>query len=286
MALDKLVDSTKLDAALTYTADRIRLKTGGSADLDFDYEGGTGFGDDVDAIPTGGGGITPDQFYGKSGDAFSVEFNDLTEFRNRSPFYFNTKITSLESDSITWVENNTFRGCSNLESIDLPNCTKIGLANASGMDSYSFAACPKLVSFNLPKLTNINGIYNFENCGTANNKALIVLPAIVELGWQTFRLANFSAVDLGPSLTQIRGKTFSGGGSFDNVILRSTSLVEALSEDAIAGISNIYVPSTLSASYSSASNWSAMVSGGTLIVHEIEGSYYETHYADGTLIPT
>ena len=94
MALDKLVDSTKLDAALTYTADRIRLKTGGSADLDFDYEGGTGFGDDVDAIPTGGGGITPDQFYGKSGDAFSVEFNDLTEFRNRSPFYFNTKIKS------------------------------------------------------------------------------------------------------------------------------------------------------------------------------------------------
>lgn len=55
MALDKLVDSTKLDAALTYTADRIRLKTGGSADLDFDYEGGTGFGDDVDAIPSGGG---------------------------------------------------------------------------------------------------------------------------------------------------------------------------------------------------------------------------------------
>ena len=56
MALDNLVDSAKLDAALTYTAGRIRAKTGGAANLPFDMTGGKGFGAAVDAISVG---ITP-----------------------------------------------------------------------------------------------------------------------------------------------------------------------------------------------------------------------------------
>lgn len=56
MALDKLVDSVKLDAALTYTAGRIRAKTGGAENLPFDMTGGKGFGDAIDGITTG---ITP-----------------------------------------------------------------------------------------------------------------------------------------------------------------------------------------------------------------------------------
>lgn len=56
MAVDKLVDSTKLNNSLEYTADRIRLKTGGSADIPFDFDGETGFGDAIDAITTGGSG--------------------------------------------------------------------------------------------------------------------------------------------------------------------------------------------------------------------------------------
>lgn len=53
MAVDKLVDSTKLNNSLEYTADRIRLKTGGSANIPFDFEGETGFGAAIDAIPVG-----------------------------------------------------------------------------------------------------------------------------------------------------------------------------------------------------------------------------------------
>lgn len=56
MALDKLVDSAKLDAALTYTAGCIRAKTGGTVDLPFDLAGGKGFGTAIDGIATG---ITP-----------------------------------------------------------------------------------------------------------------------------------------------------------------------------------------------------------------------------------
>ena len=51
MAYDKVVDSAALDAAMTYTANRIRNKTGGADQIAWDSA--KGFGDAVDAITTG-----------------------------------------------------------------------------------------------------------------------------------------------------------------------------------------------------------------------------------------
>ena len=51
MAFDKVVDSAALDAALTYTANRIRNKTGDTNQIIWDSA--KGFGDAVDAITTG-----------------------------------------------------------------------------------------------------------------------------------------------------------------------------------------------------------------------------------------
>lgn len=57
MAVDKLVDSTKLDACLDAEADAIRAKTGGSADIPFDFANNKGFADAIAAIPSGGGTV-------------------------------------------------------------------------------------------------------------------------------------------------------------------------------------------------------------------------------------
>ena len=48
MAFDKIVDSIQLDAAITYTADCIRVKTGDTSQIAWDST--KGFGDAVDAI--------------------------------------------------------------------------------------------------------------------------------------------------------------------------------------------------------------------------------------------
>lgn len=56
MAVDKLVDSSKLNAALDYEASKIIAKGGGTAPLAFDFANEKGFGDYIDAIPSGGGG--------------------------------------------------------------------------------------------------------------------------------------------------------------------------------------------------------------------------------------
>ena len=52
MAFDKVVDSAALDAAMTYTANRIRNKTGDTNQIVWDST--KGFGDAVDAITSGG----------------------------------------------------------------------------------------------------------------------------------------------------------------------------------------------------------------------------------------
>jgi hypothetical protein len=54
MAYDKVVDSAKLDAAMTATANAIRAKTGGSSAIQ--WKETTGFADAVVNVPSSGGG--------------------------------------------------------------------------------------------------------------------------------------------------------------------------------------------------------------------------------------
>ena len=56
MAIDKAIDSTQLDADLTSVANAIRTKGGTSASLAFPAD----FVSAIAAIPSGGGGYTPD----------------------------------------------------------------------------------------------------------------------------------------------------------------------------------------------------------------------------------
>lgn len=49
MVFDKVIDSTQLDSAMSYTADRIRAKTGGTDQMAWDST--KGFGDAIDGIP-------------------------------------------------------------------------------------------------------------------------------------------------------------------------------------------------------------------------------------------
>ena len=52
MAADKIVDSTRLDAQMTATANAIRAKSGASVPLTWDWENDTGFADAVVGIGT------------------------------------------------------------------------------------------------------------------------------------------------------------------------------------------------------------------------------------------
>lgn len=276
MALDKLVDSAQLDSDLTSVADAIRAKGGTSAQLAFP----TGFVDAVDAIETGGGGITADDLAtaGLTGD-IAMTVQAITK---ASAFYEQTGITKVSDPNLVTISGgNTFAYCSNLVQVDFPNLTTIA-------GDYTFRNCHKLGTVNFPKLKTAT-VRQFYQCGFGTNTqtTVLVLPALENTNGRNleefFRQGRFAAVDIGPGVDKMRG-TFYACTCTAAILRRSASIVEALNAAAIDGLSNVWVPASLISAYEQATNWSARISGGYITLHPIEGSSYENAYADGTPI--
>lgn len=112
MAYDKVIDSTALDAAMTYTANCIRNKTGGTDQITWDSA--KGFGDAVDAISSGGGNpfevFESLQSFGLSNKSTITEFvaniPNVTTLRNSFAVTMTNPLTRIEltvSDKLTDV---------------------------------------------------------------------------------------------------------------------------------------------------------------------------------------
>jgi hypothetical protein len=109
--------------------------------------------------------------------------------------------------------------------------------------------------------------------------------------------ANLKGVDLGLNQTTASGfqaDVFKNCTSLTDVVIR-TPAVWALNNVAVfantpfaSGGSGgtIYVPNSMISSYQSASNWSTLLGYANVQIKKIEGTTYETHFVDGTTIPT
>jgi len=137
MAVDKLVDSTQLDAGLTSVANAIRTKGGTSGQLTFP----AGFVQAIDDIPTGGGGsdISPVEFAKfMRGDPSNIDFTNLRSVRRygfgaaETGNLYLPYITTLVQyvfdgvnapiivlPAIIQIQTNTFRNCNKTEVFDL-----------------------------------------------------------------------------------------------------------------------------------------------------------------------
>ena len=132
------------------------------------------------------------------------------------------------------------------------------------------------------------GDYAFRNC---SNVTSIVLPSCSTFGTAAFNTCgNLVVCDFGGGNISPNG--FSSCSNLRTLVLRKTgdiSTLGAWNATIMGGIYNnptastIYVPSALISTYQTATNWSSAYSAGVTFT-AIEGSYYETHYADGTLI--
>lgn len=245
MAFDKVIDSTQLDAAMTYTAGRIRAKTGGTDQIMWDSA--KGFGDAVDAI-TGGGAD------------YSVEDAIIT--RSISGAYSNDRITTVGAC--------TFLGCQALTAIDLPNVTQV--------NRNAFESCVQLSTINLPKVTALDrGVFtnsaiqqaNFplvttigDNCFyTAKHLISANLPLVTSLPIDSFRSSSIQTADFS-AVTNINRTAFTDCTKLETLIIR-TSSVCVISDISIAlrgskiasGTGYIYVPDNLVDSYKAATNW-------------------------------
>jgi hypothetical protein len=258
MAYDKVVDSAALDAGLTSVADAIREKGGTSASLAFPQ----GFVDAIGNISVGGEDNLPTVISG--GTLGDYVDNTSTKLRQWA-FYFYKGITSFSSNSLERVDGACFRYCSNLESINLPNLT------SAVVGGDNFANCSKLSGIVLPKISKFS-----TDGGDFNGNA------------------NFVYADFGGVANIIPKNTFINSSKFGLFVLRSHTLIPLANINAFSNTlfasgksgGTLYVPSSLIYAYQSETNWSTILGYATNSIQAIEGSQYETHYADGTVIPT
>lgn len=240
MAYDKVVDSAALDAAMTYTANRIRSKTGGTNQIAWDSA--KGFGDAVDAIAN--------------------STDDAIIQRTISGTYSNDRITTVGACA--------FLGCQALTAIDLPNVTQV--------NRNAFESCVRLSTINLPKVTALDrGVFtnsaiqqaNFplvttigDNCFyTAKHLISANLPLVTSSPIDSFRLSTIQTADFA-AITNINRTAFTDCTKLETLIIRTPSVC-VISDISIAlrgskiaaGTGYIYVPDNLIDSYKAATNW-------------------------------
>ena len=278
MAVDKLVDSTQLDADLTSVANAIRTKGGTSASLAFPAD----FVIAIAALPTGGADL--DAYFKRTAPTSAV-LPTATRLCGYA-FFESAVLQSINAPSVTRIGQRDFGSCTALTSVYFPellyaaDLTTADSAITKDSACRAFEYCSSLGTINFPKLTKC-GSEMFWYAGNNAKTAIIVLPSILYVSTRMFRSAKLDVVDIGANCEKIWSDGFYNG-SFNKVILRRSTVVEAASRDAVRYITTLYVPQALVASYSTATNWVTDAASRTVL--PIEGSIYENAYADGTPI--
>lgn len=280
MSVDKLVDSTQLDSDLTSVANAIRTKGGTSAQLAFP----AGFVQAIVDIETGGYGFDDLAIRNYSGAAVLESATAISVHA-----FANSKITSIYAPHVREVSDNSFQNCKKLTSVYLPNAL-------SNLVVGWFDGCSALETVNLPSISNFWN-FVFRNCTSLKT---VVCPSITNIsrpnsfdGDTALKTVDFGKSTISAS-SSLGGSFFSKCSAFDTLILRYKTVswlanINCFSDtpfaDGNAG-GTLYVPQALIADYQAASNWSTILGYANNQILPIEGSIYETQYADGTPITT
>lgn len=182
--------------------------------------------------------------------------------------YNHTGITSVTLSETTNVPNGFCQSCSNLTEFHAPKAVKLGTSSLQDCkkltvvvfpvwdsnDSSSFYGCSQLATVDRGGAGTISGTYTFRACTAL----------------KTLILRSTTIVALGGTGAFMQTGTFSQGGSGGTIYIPQ-SLYDHLGDGG-------------SSDYKAATNWSTVDGYGTITWAKIEGSYYETHYADGTAI--
>ena len=174
-----------------------------------------------------------------------------------------TGITSVEMPNLTTAPEGFVSGCTGLVSCSFPSLSK--------PSKNMFSNCMSLLNVALPQATpgGSSDPYVFNNC-----RSLI-------------------GVDYGKTGTDgISNTHFQSCLKLNTLVLRSTSVVPLLGTGAFTSSpfasgksgGTLYVPSSLVSEYTQATNWSTILGYANNQIKAIEGSIYETQYADGTPI--
>lgn len=296
-----MATKTVQDSSLTAVADAIRAKTGKSASMEFPTE----FVSEIGSI-SGGGGNDDILITGQMGNnsytfpqtslggcfalskgAFSLTMPNLTTITAQYAVQ-RSEIVHFSAPNLLTSATYAFLACPSLATVDAQRLQQVA--------SYMFQQCSALTKAFFP-YSQINDA-SFENCTSLTTA---VFGSINTQWKQCYGCTSLTAAEIGTA-TRLTN-TFQNCSNLATVVLRqSTSVPPLYSMDVFANTpfksggagGTIYIPKALydhlgdgtSLDYKAATNWSTYEGYGTITWAQIEGSQYETHYADGTVIPT
>lgn len=201
-------------------------------------------------------------------------FNQNGNTRNQSG------ITDFYAPNLLSVPTSAFKNARHLLTASFPVATEI-----KG-DAFNYATL--LESLYIPNVQNINSSYVIASTQITT----IVLPSVTSaIGNDCLRNnSKLTTVDIGPNCAQLNARCFNTDPKLEVLILRNPAVLPLTNESAFTGTpytrngtgGEIYVPQALLSTYPTATNWSTVDGYGTITWKAIEGSYYETHYADGS----
>lgn len=204
-------------------------------------------------------------------------------------FYGRKLICSVSGDHVTKLDNYAMQSCTGLGAIHLPNAQV-----TSGFSV--FQGCTGLTAVHASDLRKVNqlGQTMFSGC---TNLTVLVMPSVRAVGYQaTHGCSKLQAVDFGKlAATGGNGIAANGFGTcakLDTLILRRSQMIPLANINAFSGTAfksggaggTLYVPQALLANYQSDAVWSILLGYENNRILPIEGSRYETEFADGTLI--
>lgn len=232
----------------------------------------------------GGGGVSLVDIFRKTYPSGDVVVDDDTAFDIPGHFFQGfTGITSFSSNKAQRINGYAFQNCFNMATVNFPSCTQL--------DGSCFENCSALAAIDLSNSYQLSGGNQFRACtslvdflcwanGTATN--------------MFYGCSNLESLDMAHlSVYNVAGGCFNNCAKLNVLVLRKTSGIVALANIAAfngtpfasggAG-GTLYVPNALKSSYQSAAQWSTILGYANNQIKAIEGSQYETAYADGTPI--
>lgn len=276
MAIDKVIDSTVLNANLTTVANAIRAKGGTSAALAFP----DGFVSAVGAIETGSGGSADEWAVFRqlnAGELVSAVIpEDITKLHSYLFSYSN--LESITALGVTELGEYAFQYSDALKTVNLPNLSVKTLMKGA------FYKCTALESISFPNLGGLASSSSafFSGCTALKN---VDLPICTSLSINTFQTcSSLEFLDF-PVVSSIAGGSFASCTALTTLVLRNATVatlgnVSAFTNTPLAGYGgtysgHIYVPSALMTQYQTGTNWATLYANYPEIFQPIEGSEYE-----------
>ena len=203
--------------------------------------------------------------------------------------YADGTLTEIDLTGVTSVVERAF--CYRKQGNEL----RINAPDLTTVEQYAFCESTQITSGYFPKVTVIETqAFSYTGFVKVAFPSLTTLSGNRNLNYNTALIA----IDLG-QVSSLVSTCLYGCSKLRTIVLRKSSTITAMATlNALSGTpfasggsgGTIYIPKVLydelgtgsSLDYKAATNWSTLDSYGTITWAQIEGSYYETHYADDT----